>query len=350
MYCECMQHFGQPLVHETREDPAPTGSEVLLRITAAGLCHSDLHIHSGEYDLGHGRKLNFASRGLELPVVLGHEIAGRIEAAGPEAQHLDPARNYVVYPWQGCGSCRVCLEGRENFCPSPRNLGFHADGGFASMIRLAHPRYLFDIGDLDPAIAAPLACSGLTSFSALKKVEETIAEVPLVIIGAGGLGLMCIGLVKALGGLPPVVVDIDPAKREAALKAGAGHVIDGTAEDAMAQIQTACGATIPSVIDFVAAPATASMSFDLVGKGGKVILVGLFGGASDWPLPLIPLKAVSIIGSVVGSLPEFQELIDLARAGKVPPLQTTTYPLNEANDAMHALEEGRIVGRAVLVP
>ncbi|AJE49170.1 zinc-binding dehydrogenase family protein 6 (plasmid) [Celeribacter indicus] len=345
-----MHEFAAPLVHEEREEAAPTGSEVLLRITAAGLCHSDLHIHSGEYDLGHGRRLDFASRGLELPVILGHEIAGEIAACGPEATGLDPARTYVVYPWQGCGGCRVCLEGRENFCPTPRNLGFHTDGGFASTLRVAHPRYLFDIGDLDPARAAPLACSGLTSFSALKKVEETIAEVPLVLIGAGGLGLMCIGLTLALGGLPPVVVEIDPAKREAALRAGAGHVVDGTAPDALAQVREAVGAVVPAVIDFVAAPATAGLAFDLLGKGGRMVLVGLFGGASDWPLPLIPLKAVSILGSVVGSLPEFRELVDLARAGKVPPVQTTLYPLAEANAAMRALGEGRVVGRAVLVP
>ncbi|MCA0043407.1 alcohol dehydrogenase [Celeribacter litoreus] len=350
MRCECMHEFGAPLVHEDRSDPTPTGTEVLVKITAAGLCHSDLHIHSGNYDLGHGRKLEFASRGLELPVILGHEIAGEIVATGAEVKGLDTNSTYVVFPWQGCGECRKCLEGAENFCLKPRNLGFHTDGGFASMIKVKHPRYLFDIGDMDPAIAAPLACSGLTAFSALKKVEDTIAETPLVIIGAGGLGLMCVGLVQALGGLPPVVVDIDPAKRAAALEAGAGAVIDGKAEDAMAQIQAAVGAPIPSVIDFVAAPATAGMSFDMVSKGGKVILVGLFGGASDWPLPMFPLKAVSVIGSVVGSLPEFAELIDLARAGKVQPLQTTRYALEEANDAMHELEEGRIVGRAVLVP
>jgi D-arabinose 1-dehydrogenase-like Zn-dependent alcohol dehydrogenase len=172
----------------------------------------------------------------------------------------------------------------------------------------------------------------------------------LVIIGAGGLGLMAIGLVKAMGGLPPVVVDIDPAKRDAALKAGAGAAVDGAADDAVGQVQAATGGPALAVVDLVGAESTASLAFNAVAKGGKIVMVGLFGGAAPWPLPLIPVKAVSIIGSYVGTLSEFAELMELARAGKVPVLPTQTVDLQEAETTLNRLEAGKIVGRAVLIP
>ena len=240
--------------------------------------------------------------------------------------------------------------GRENYCAAPKFLGMFADGGYADMLKIPHPKYLFGIGSLTPAQAAPLACSGLTTFSALKKVEDTIKAAPVVIIGAGGLGLMAIGLVKSMGGLDPVVVDIDPEKREAALAAGASCAIDGAAEDAVAQVQAATGGPSLAVIDLVGAEATASLAFNAIAKGGKIVIVGLFGGAAPWPLPLIPVKAVTIMGSYVGSLPEFAELMDLAVQGKVPMLPTATHALEEAENVLNQLEEGKVIGRAVLTP
>jgi propanol-preferring alcohol dehydrogenase len=326
------------------------GSEVLLRVTANGVCHSDLHIREGCYHLGHGQTLSFAERGMKLPLVMGHEPVGQVIAAGPDAGELERDKDFVIYPWQGCGECHQCKAGRENYCAAPRFLGMFRDGGYADRIKIPHPRYLFDIGDIAPEVAAPLACSGLTTFSALKKVEDTIKAAPVVIIGGGGLGLMAIGLVKAMGGLPPVVVDIDPAKREAALVAGAGAVVDGAAEDAVSQVQAATGGPALAVVDLVGAEPTANLSFNAVGKGGKIVIVGLFGGAAPWPLPLIPVKAVSIMGSYVGSLSEFDELMTLARAGKVPVLPTQTVELDQAEATLNRLEAGEIIGRAVLEP
>jgi len=350
MKCEALTEFGQSLQSETRTDPGVEGSEVLLRVTANGVCHSDLHIREGCYHLGHGQTLSFAERGMKLPLVMGHEPVGQVIAAGPDAGELERDKDFVIYPWQGCGECHQCKAGRENYCAAPRFLGMFRDGGYADRIKIPHPRYLFEIGDIAPEVAAPLACSGLTTFSALKKVEDTIKAAPVVIIGGGGLGLMAIGLVKAMGGLPPVVVDIDPAKREAALVAGAGAVVDGAAEDAVSQVQAATGGPALAVVDLVGAEPTANLSFNAVGKGGKIVIVGLFGGAAPWPLPLIPVKAVSIIGSYVGSLPEFDELMALARAGKVPVLPTQTVELDQAEATLNRLEAGEIIGRAVLAP
>ena len=350
MHCQCVVEFGQPLTGQDRPDLTPTGSEILVAITAAGVCHSDLHIRDGGYDMGRGQFLSFKDRGMALPHVPGHEPVGRVLASGPDAPQLDGDETYVIYPWQGCRSCDECLRGQENFCPTPRFLGMHADGAYATQMLVPDARYLFPVGKLAPELAAPLACSGLTAYGALKKVEESLTRVPVVIIGAGGLGLMAVNLVKAMGGLPPVVVDLDAAKRQAALDAGAGAAIDGTAADAPAQIVAAVGSQPASVIDFVGGEKTTALGFDLLRKGGSLVIVGLFGGAAPWSLPTIPVKSAHIMGSYMGSLGEFGELMAMATSGKVSLLPTVTYPLDGANDALHALENGQIVGRAVLTP
>ena len=351
MHCQCITKFGADLQPADRGDLTPTGTEVVLDIVAVGVCHSDLHIRDGGYDLGRGQRLSFEERGLKLPHIPGHEPVGRVVARGSGVPaDLDLQGAFLIYPWQGCGTCEDCLEGRENFCPTPRFLGVHVDGAYATQVKIPHWRYLFPIGDMAPELAAPLACSGLTTYSALKKVEATLSRTPAVLIGAGGLGLMGIGLVRAMGGLDPVVVDIDPAKREAALKAGARAAIDGRAPDAAQQVRDAIGGGARAVVDFVASEPTTALGFDLLRKGGAQVLVGLFGGAAPWQLPMIPIKSAVIMGSYMGSLGELAELMALARAGKVPPLPTVTYPLDHANEALHALHDGRVIGRAVLEP
>jgi propanol-preferring alcohol dehydrogenase len=351
MHCQCVVEFGQALEGQDREDLSPEGAEIVMKVVAAGVCHSDLHIRDGGYDMGRGQFLSFKDRGMQLPHVPGHEPVGRILACGPDTPtDLDLNENYVIYPWQGCGHCDVCVEGQENFCATPRFLGMHADGAYATQMTVPHARYLFPIGKLAPELAAPLACSGLTAFGALKKVEATVARVPTVIIGAGGLGLMAVGLLKAMGGLPPVVVDIDPAKREAALVAGAQAAVDGKAEDALAQIVAAVGGQPAAVVDFVGGEQTTQLGFDSLRKGGSLVIVGLFGGAAPWSLPTIPVKSARILGSYMGSLSEFRELMELVLAGKVASLPTTCFDLDSVNEAFEELEAGKVVGRAVLMP
>ena len=351
MHCQCVTEFGHPLEGQDRPGLEPTGREVVLKIVAAGVCHSDLHIRDGGYDMGHGNFLSFKDRGMALPHVPGHEPVGRVSACGPDVTtDLDPEENYLVYPWQGCSKCDECAEGRENLCPAPRFLGMQADGAYATHMTVPDARYLFPIGNLAPELAAPLACSGLTAFSALKKIEDTIARYPTVIIGAGGLGLMAINLIKAMGGLPPVVIDISPSKREAALAAGAKAAIDAGAPDAMDQIIAAVGALPASVIDFVGAEPTAKLGFDAIRKGGTLVIVGLFGGATPWSLPTIPVKNARILGSYLGSLAEFTELMAMIKNDQITFLPTTCFELDEANKALEELEAGNIIGRAVLCP
>lgn len=348
MHCQCMQDFRQPLAAELRPDMTPAGSEVILEVSAAGICHTDLHVREGGFDLGNGKWLSYADRGVTPPLVLGHETAGTIVAAGPDCPELDQGKTYVVYPWCGCGDCTMCSEGKEQLCFKPEFLGFYRDGGFATHMRVPHHRHLFDIGGLDPDFAAPLACSGLTTYSALKKVSATLGTAPALIIGAGGLGLMSLQIMKAFGALPPVVADIDPAKRQAALNAGAAAAVDPRAGDVLAQIKKACDGLPLAVLDYVGSEATADLAFNAVARGGAMVIVGLFGGAASWPLPVLAAKSVTIHGCYTGSLPEFSELMELARGGALSPIPITNFPLEEASNAMDQLEKGEVIGRAIL--
>jgi len=343
--------FGEPLQGRERETPQPAGHEVVLRVLASGVCHTDLHVWEGYYDLGGGRRMNFADRGLVPPVTLGHEIVGEVVAIGPEAEGVSLGDVRLVYPWIGCGECHICGRGNEHHCASSRYLGIFRPGGYADHVLVPHPRYLIEIGEIPPVQAAPLACSGLTAYGALMRAgRETLRESPIVIIGAGGLGLMCLSILSALGGRGAVVVDIGAANRAAALEAGALAVVDGAAGDAAQQILTHCGGQVPVVIDFVGAPSTAGLGIGLLAKGGQLILVGLFGGEMSVGLPLMPLRATSIIGTFVGSLPALAELVSLVREGKVRPLPISERGLEDANDALLTLKRGGQVGRIVLRP
>jgi D-arabinose 1-dehydrogenase-like Zn-dependent alcohol dehydrogenase len=319
-------------------------------VRAAGVCHSDLHIWEGGYQLGHGRgQLSLKDRGVALPLAMGHETVGEVLALGPQAQGVAVGETRLIYPWIGCGVCEVCRAGDENLCLKPRCLGVHCDGGYADHILVPHPRYLLDLAGLDPVTAAPYACSGVTTYSALKKVEFALGE-PILIFGAGGLGLMALSLLKAMGGKGAIIIDLDEKKREAAMNAGALTAIDGSAPDAARQIAEKAGRPLRAAIDLVGNAQTAQLGFDCLTRGGKLVMVGLYGGGAPWALPLIPIKAITIQGSYVGNLKETQELLDLVRAKKMKPIPVTRRALEEANSTLEDLRKGKLVGRAVLTP
>jgi D-arabinose 1-dehydrogenase-like Zn-dependent alcohol dehydrogenase len=344
--CTC----GEPLQCNEYPTPVPIGSEVLLKVIAAGVCHSDLHLSDGYFDLGGGKRLSVVERGMTLPVTLGHENVGEVVAFGPDARGVRIGDRRLVDPWMGCGECRVCRRGDEQLCTKPASLGVFRDGGYSDFLMVPHPRYLFDIGDIPPERAAPLACSGVTTYSALKKVGPTFTTDPVVIIGAGGLGLMCLALHKAMGGHSAVVVDIDPAKREAAKKAGAVAVIDSGAGDAAKQIVTATGGGAWAAIDLVGSTATARLGLGSLAKGGKLILVGLYGGDITLSLPPFPMRAIALQGSYTGSLTEIAELIELVKRTGLPPVPVATRPLADVNAVLAELRAGKVIGRVVLTP
>ncbi len=342
--------FGAALEARDREPPVPQGTEVLLEVRAAGVCHTDLHVWEGHYDLGGGKLLKMGERGVNLPHTMGHETAGQVVAAGPEAGDIDSSKTYLIYPWIGCGDCCNCRRNHENLCTGmPRYLGIFRDGGYSTHILVPHPRYLIDIGKLPAKTVAPLACAGLTAFSALKKVGPALAEAPILIIGAGGLGLMALSLHKALGGKAAAVADIDPAKRDAAMKAGAVAAIDSRAPDALQQITAALGTPPIAAIDFVGAPETVGLGIGSLVKGGSCIVVGLLGGEITLSLPLFPLRAMSVVGSFVGTLAELAELVELVQSGRVPSIPIDERPLDKADALLTDLRHGQVLGRGVLV-
>jgi alcohol dehydrogenase, propanol-preferring len=275
---------------------------------------------------------------------------GEVVAVGPDVKNVTIGARHLVHPWIGCGSCAVCRQGTENLCKTPRNLGVFSDGGYSDHLLVPHPRYLFDLGDLSPQRAAPLACSGITAYSALKKVGPLIEDEPIVIIGAGGLGLMALALHRAMGGKAAIVVDVDPIKRDAAKDAGAQAVIDGSAADAARQITDATNGGAWAVVDFVGASDTAKLGVESLTKGGKLIIVGLFGGEITMPIPFFPMRAIAIQGSYVGSLPEMKELLELVRRSGPLSVPLRTRPLEEVNAVLNDLNAGKVIGRVVLTP
>ena len=223
-------------------------------------------------------------------------------------------------------------------------------GGYAEFVLVPAARYCVELGKLDPAEAAPLACSGVTTYSALKKFGDKIKHEPVVIMGAGGLGHMALSVLKAMGGKGAIVVDIDAGKRAAAMDAGALSVIDGSANDAAQQIIAATGGGAACVLDLVGATTTIGLAIGSVRKGGDIVVVGLYGGELKLPAVYLPLRAMGLRGSYVGNLQDLKELVALAQKGTLKPIKVTRRKLSEANAAVHDLKAGKVVGRVVLVP
>jgi alcohol dehydrogenase len=242
--------YGQPLSETTADRPAPRGTEVLVRVTCCGVCHSDLHVQDGYFALGGDRRLDI-TKDRALPFTLGHEIAGTIEAAGERAEGSVIGRQVAVYPWIGCGACAACRAGEENMCSAHHHLGISADGGFATYVLVPHPRYLLDYAPLAPSFAGPLMCSGLTAYSALKRLTSHAERGPVLLVGLGGVGMMGLALARTLFRQPPLVADIDAEKRNAALEAGAVQAFDPADPQTRKAILAAAGGGLFAVCDFV---------------------------------------------------------------------------------------------------
>jgi alcohol dehydrogenase, propanol-preferring len=347
---------GKPLVLTSVEIPSLTPRSAIVKVAAGGVCHTDIHLVSGAYDLGEGRKLSSTGGGSLLPLTPGHEIAGRVEDVGGEAMSsgFKKGDEVIVYPWIGCGRCRKCKSGKENLCEgAPAFLGFGRDGGYAEYVLVPDTRYLVRSDGMDLPQAATLACSGLTAFSAVRKAALGSEDL-LVVIGAGGLGSAAIQIAKKTTGARVAVADVDGSKLELASKLGADLTINTANVEAKAVLSTIRnmnhGRGADAVVDFVGKPSTLSLGLRLLGHDGRLILVGLVGGVGFLPLPILPLYGLQIIGNFTGTLAELIELEGLAKKGIMSPVVTGSFKLEEANEVLAMLERGEISGRAVLVP
>jgi len=340
--------WGKPLQQAERETPKPKGTEVLLKLKYCGVCHSDVHIREGYFDLGGGKRLLMSDRGISLPATLGHEPYGTIVATGAEAPDVPMGAERLVYPWTGCGICLRCCQGLDNFCAAPRCVGLQRPGGYADHLLVPHPRYLIDTAGVDPAWSATLSCSGLAAYSAVSKLNPIAFDEWVVVIGAGGLGLSAIAMLRVLGHDRIVAIDIDSGKLEAAAQAGAAATVNGGGEDVGERIKRIAGGSICGAVDLVGTADTASLALGALRKGGKLILVGLFGGEISLSLVATIQRALTIQGSHLGSIEELKQVVALAREGKLQRIPIEQRPLSEVDRTLDELKAGAIPGRVVI--
>ena len=254
--------FGRPLMGADLPDPRPSGHEAVIAVKAVGVCHSDLHIWEGGYDLGAGRRLMLKDRGIALPLTLGHEAAGEILSVGPKVVDRKVGEMCLVYPWIGCGVCRVCRSGYENLCMKPRCIGVHCDGGYSDQLLVPHSKYLLPLDGLDPAATAPFACSGVTTYSALKKLGPAIKE---ELVACDRRRRPWADVHRHSQGHGRQGRGGGRHRREAPrCSAGRGRArgVDGSAPDALAKVAAASADPGWAAIDLVGSPATASLAFD----------------------------------------------------------------------------------------
>jgi len=199
MESEALVEFGKPLKRIKTDTPTPQGKEVLIKVTYGGVCHSDVHIHDGYFDLGGGNQLPLGGT-MSLPHTLGHEIEGEVVSVGDEVKDIKLGENVVVFPWIGCGKCPTCHAGDEHLCNAPRQLGIQLAGGFSDYCLVPDEKYLLDYSGIKPGLAATYMCSGLTAFGALKKINNVNKDDHILILGLGGVGMMGLQFAFMMGG------------------------------------------------------------------------------------------------------------------------------------------------------
>jgi len=344
-----LTEWGAPFQKIRQPIPQPKGAEILVRVTHSGVCHSDLHTAEGFYDLGGGKRFYVKDRGIQLPVALGHEILGEVAAIGPEAGSISVGSRQIVYPWLGCGSCTRCNQEEDNLCAAQRGLGTLRNGGFAEYVVVPHAKYLVDPGDLDPAVACTYGCSGITTLSAVNKVMPLPPDEPVLLIGAGGLGLAAISVLKRFGHKFIVTADISDEKLAAAAAAGATKTVNTSGPSASEDILAATNGPVIAVIDFVNSSSTASLVNGLVAKGAKWVQVGVMGGSIELSLVTNIFKGLTIYSNITGTLDHLREVTQLAKEGKLSPLPVQKMDWNSVNEAIDLLKGGKASGRIVLV-
>lgn len=337
------------------EIPNPKGSQVLVKIQSSGVCHSDIHLWQGGYEGPGGQFLKTTDRGVTYPLTPGHEVSGIVENIGEEVQQqgrILKKDKVLVYPWIGEGLCPACRLGEENLCDNPRSLGIYKDGGYAEYILIPSYRYLVKLPEhIDMDVAATLSCSALTAYGAVKNADMKPYD-NVVIVGAGGLGLMAMQLAKAVSGAKIIALDLDDKKLKVAKDNGADEIINTNKETditkSVMELTNNMGAD--AVVDFVNASKTVDADMKFLRRRAKVVLVGLFGGELRLNLVTMPTRAYRLIGSYTGTLADMTELISLADREIIKPVISDKFKLNQATEALCKLKEGKIIGRGVLNP
>lgn len=311
-----LRRFGEPLVPEEWPEPLPADGELLVRVRAAGVCGSDVHIAAGQTSA-------------RLPLVLGHEVAGTCDELG----------DVLVYAAWGCGHCRFCSAGEEQLCTDAAEAGWERDGGFADALLVPGRRHLLPLDGLDPVRAAPLADAGVTPYRAVRRIAPLLGRGAVaVVIGIGGLGQFAIQYLRLLSEAHVVAVDVDASKRARALQLGANEALPPEELERRAR----------AVLDFVGSDATLALAAHTVETSGAVVLVGEAGGRLGYHFRALPFEA-TLLTSVWGSRSDLDAVLALARRGDLR-WDVETMPLDHVNEALDRLRRGTVTGRVVLIP
>jgi alcohol dehydrogenase, propanol-preferring len=343
--------LNEPLQVQELQTPTSKGTQVLVKIQSFGVCHSDVHVWEGYYEGIGGQQLKTIDRAVKYPLTLGHEIAGIVDSFGEQIEGFSKNEKVLIYPWKGEELFPACSIGQENLCDKPRSLCIYTDGGYADHVLVPNYKYLVKIEDeMDTDTISLLSCAGLTAYGAVKnaglKPDDNV-----VIVGTGGLGLIAIQLAKAVKGANIIALDLDDQKLEVAKKNGADNIINSKKEDpikAVMELTDNLGAD--AIIDFVNASKTVETDMQLLRRGARLVLVGLFGGELKLSLISMPTRAHKIIDPYTGSISEMVELVSLAKRGIIKPVVSERFKLDQAREALSKLKDGKITGRGVINP
>ncbi len=329
---------GQPLRLETLPVPEPGAGEVLVRIRAAGICHTELHFTDGLLNLG------------VAPLVLGHEIAGEVAAVGPAVTGVRPGDRVLVYYYVTCGRCHWCRTGRENLCPKVEaELGFITDGGYAEYVRVP-ARNLVPVPDsLTLEGAATLGCSATTAIHATRLAGVGLGDT-VVVYGVGGVGLALVQLAK-LAGARVLAVGRTPRKLDKALDLGADAVINAREEDVAAAVRRLTdGEGADGVFDLVGTAETMPRALACLRKRGRLVFIGYSRDPFTANTLQLVIDELVVTASVGNTLDELCLAVRLAGEGRLRPVIDRVVTLEEVPDTLEALRRGEVVGRAVAVP
>ena len=334
MKAAVVHEFGQPLAIEEVPVPTAGAGQILVKIAASGVCHTDLHAAVGDWPVKP-----------TLPFIPGHEGVGHVVAAGAGVSHVKEG-DRVGVPWlhTTCGHCRYCLGGREPLCEQQQNTGYSVNGGFAEYV-VADPNYVGllpdNVGFVD---IAPILCAGVTVYKGLKVTDAKPGNW-VVISGIGGLGHMAVQYAKAMG-LNVIAVDVDDAKLDLARKLGASFGVNAREADPAAFVKTEVGGA-QGVLVTAVSPKAFEQALGMVARGGTVSLVGLPPGSFALPIFDTVLNAVTVRGSIVGTRLDLQEALNFAGEGKVK-ATVATERLENINNIFARMHAGNIQGRIVI--
>src|SRR2546425_396561 len=317
-------------------NPQPGPEDVLVQVLAAGVCHTDLHL------------LDEVKAGNHEPLIPGHEIAGRVVKVGADVYASNVGDHVVVHFEQPCGQCRQCKRMRTNLCENGTTLGFDAPGGYAEFVVAKQTTVLPFPPNLEPALAAPLGCSGATAYRSVVALGQAGEGDLVVVVGAGGVGLSAIQIAK-VHGARVLAVEVREEARKAALDSGADLAVPpDRAASAVREIAGAQGADVS--IDFVGTKATFDLGRSVLGSGGRFVAVAPGSEAISVAANDLIDGGKSYLGAYSSTMADLARVIALAEAGRLRPVVTRKARLSEAATVLNDLRDGKIVGRAVLFP